>query len=145
MSASTIADNLVTMLSAASAFGTGGVAKDYSVMESTSGSCAVVEFLALDNTEDTFGNQLSQANWTFSIKGYSKDLGQPQATLNRVLSIVDIVHGTLKADRTLLGSVEQVTSIRAQRELPPAGAVEAGGSTWLEILFEIDCYTFPDG
>lgn len=137
------------MLQAASAFGPGGVGKDYGVLESTSGSCCVVQYLAVDEIEATFpdtdGQQNVDTSWTLSVIGYSKDLGNPNQTLIRVTSIVDIITGTIRADRTLQGTCERVTAIRGQRELPPAGAIEAGGAVWLEVPFEIDALEYPLG
>ena len=145
MSASTIIDATITMLQATSAFGSTGAGKDYGILESTSGSCCIVQFKSLNNMEQTFGNSLSQTNWTFALSAYSKDLGDPRETLTRVTRITDIIMSTIRGDRTLQGTVQQVTAIRGERELPPGGAVANSGGTWLEVPFEIDCYEWPDG
>jgi hypothetical protein len=144
MSASTIIDSLCEMLNAASAFG-GNAAKHFGVLESSSGSCCVIQYMSINDTEETFGTHLTGANWTFSVKGYSKDLGNPEQTLDRVIGITDTFLAVIRADRTLQGTVNRINQIRGSRELPPNGAVEAGGATWLEVPFEIDCLEWPDG
>lgn len=145
MGASTIIDALQTMLSAASAFGSDHVSKgDYNVLESTSGSCVVLEWSGLELVDDTFGS-LTRHNWTITARMFAKDLGHAQATATRTLTCIDTLASVLKDDFTLLGTVERVTGIRSERELVPEGTIEVGGAFWFEMPVEIDVWEWPDG
>ena len=144
MSASAIADALVTMLSATSALGTGSVATNYSVLESSSGSCAVVGWTGFTSNPDTFGDPRERScQWTMLIQGFVKDEGDPVATMNRVLATVDTIQAVINSDDTLQGTVEETLQLRGDRD--PDTAVLTGGMTWLPLRVEVDCQEYQGG
>jgi hypothetical protein len=145
MSASAIIDGLITALTASSAFGSENAGYHYGVLESTSGSCAVVSWINLTQTEETFANVTNERDWTFSVELYAKDTGNPVAVMSRLSSCIDTFLGVLEDDRTLQGTVERITEVRGTRPLPPDGFIDAGGATWAQMLCEVDAVEWPAG
>jgi len=143
MSGSAIADAIITMLSATSCIGTGAVSKDYKVLETTTGSCAVVNWLGMNEKSVAFGNPADkEILWTHSILGFVKAGGDVSETYQRVLDFPDKVVTTLRSDDTLQGTVTEVKAIRAKRD-PELGAT-AGGTLWFPVFFEVDSIEWPD-
>ena len=142
MSGSAIADAIITMLSAASAMGASAVSKDYKVLETTAGSCCVVNWLGMNEKMSAFGNPTAkEIVWTHIIHGFVKDEGDANAALQKVIGFPDTVVTTLRSDDTLQGTVEEVLAIRGKRD--PELAIRAGGATWLPVFFEVDSLEWP--
>jgi len=143
MSGSAIADAIITMLSATSSIGTDAVSKDYAVLETTSGSCAVVNWLGMNEKPVAFGDPTDKdIVWTHLITGFVKDEGDINEMYQRVLDFPDIVVTTLRSDDTLQGTVENVIAIRGRRD--PELAAIAGGARWLPVFFEVDSLEYPE-
>jgi len=142
MSGSAIADAIITMLSATSSIGTDAVSKDYKVLETTSGSCCVVNWLGMNERMIAFGNPADkEVIWTHIIQGFAKDEGDATEVFKRLLDFPDKIVTTLRADDTLQGTVEEVRAIRGKRD--PELAVQAGGAVWLPVFFEVDSLEWP--
>ena len=141
-SASAIADGLVTMFSAASLFGAGNVSKNsYQVLETSAGSCMVVQWVRYNSTPMTFGTPMAARKiWSFSLKCYVRDTGDPGATVNRVWRATDNVVACLAADDTILGLVDEIGAITATRD--PELGYTVGGATWLPFEFTIETLQF---
>jgi hypothetical protein len=137
MSASAIADAIVTNLSAASVFGAGGVSKSsYRVLESMSGSCAVVSFADMMARPVTFGSPRKfDSDWTLEVTIFIKDTGDPSALLNKVFTATDGTLASLRSDDTLQGTSDGIVQISGGFE--PGRAVETGGFTWLPVTFRV--------
>lgn len=135
MSASTIADALVTMLSAASSFGTTAVSKDYGVMDTCSGSCCVVTWRGLTSVQATFGPNWDRT-WVHTIHGFVKDTNDQQALMGRAISFIDNVRDVIESDPTLQGTVNNVQNITARRDVGAAVRSNAG-MTFLPIMVDI--------
>ena len=136
-SSSAIADALITMLSATSAFGANMVTKnDYSVLEKAAGSCATITWTGLNSLPIAFGND-RERSITMRVDVFVRDVSNPIDTLNNVYTAGDVAVTCLEADDTLLGTVSMVDAIRATRN--PDRFVQAGGVTWLpvEVLVEV--------
>jgi len=132
MSASAIADGLVTMLSAASVFGPGMVSKNsYQILETTSGSCAVVQWSGLTSRRTSMGGAGANRNrwWNFQIRCFIRDTNQPTAVMNRVWSATDLVLSTLESDESINGTAEELEEVIGIRD--PETAFTVGGATWL--------------
>ncbi len=136
-SSSAIADALITMLSAASVFGTNMVTKnDYSVLEKAAGSCATITWTNLKSVAVAFGND-RERSLTMRVDVFVRDTSNPIEVLNNVYTAGDVAVTCLEADDTLQGTVNMVDAIQATRN--PDRFVQAGGVTWLpvEILVEV--------
>ena len=132
MSASAIADGLVTMLSAASVFGPGMVSKNsYQILETASGSCAVVQWTGLASHRTSMGGAGANRNrlWDFQIRCFIRDTGQPTAVMNRVWSATDLVLSTLESDESINGTAEELEDVTGTRD--PETVFTVGGATWL--------------
>ena len=130
-SASAIADALVTMLSAASVFGSGNVNKNsYKVLETAACSAAVISLNSVRSVAVAFGND-RERTWSMGINAYIKDTGDPSDALNRVFNIADKVVACLDADDTILGTIDKVTNISITRN--ENKFTQAGGSVWLPV------------
>jgi len=142
MSASAIADGLVTMLSAASVFGSGNVAKNsYQILETSTGSCAVVQWTRLISNPMTFGDPRSrQRTWNFQIRCFVRDTGDPNAVLNRVWSATDGIIACLESDDTIQNTAQSLNSISGTRD--PESAFTVGGATWLPFDIGIEVNEF---
>jgi len=144
MSASSILTAIVNQLSGSAFFGTPNVAQDYGVLEIVDASAVVVEMQGVSWNEDVF-SLLSEATWTVSIKGYSKDTGDPKQVMLRTITIMDTVASCIRSDSTFGGAVTRTRSLNLSRSLPPGGFVIAGGATWQESPFTMQVEEWPDG
>ena len=136
MSGSAIADGLITMLSAASAFGSDAVAKDFSVLERSSGSCCVVSWRRFVSVPAAFGDPTAKdRQWTHTIMGFVKDLGDAKSTLGRVMKFGDVVLGVIEANDSLQGTVNSVDRVEGGRDLN--AAVRVGGANWIPIFIDV--------
>lgn len=142
MSGSAITDALITMLGAASAFGSDAVAKDYSVMERSSGSCCVITWKRFNSTAVTFGGVANDRHWTHTIQGFVKDLGDPISLLNRVVGFGDKVLDVIEHDDSLQGTVATVDRVECGRDLN--AGVQAGGAQWVPIFIDVQSTEFSD-
>lgn len=142
-SSSAIADALVTMFSAASLFGPGNVAKNsYKILETSTGSCLTVQWVRYNSTPLTFGTPMSgRKTWSFSLKCWVRDTGNPTAAVERVWKATDNIVSCLAADDTLQDTVDLIGSINAFRD--PELAITIGGATWLPFEFTFDAIQFP--
>jgi hypothetical protein len=139
MSASAIADGIITNLNAASVLGSGGASKNYEVMELTSGCCAVVGWTGGVSTPVTFGTP-AQRGWTHTIEAYIKDTGDHPAVMKNNFALVDKLIATIESDLSLQGTVQIVSEVRARRT--PGEAVSLGGMTWYPMVVELDSTEF---
>lgn len=146
MSASAIKDGLVTTLSAASAFGAGGVDTNYSILETTGGSCLVLSWANLDSAPMAYGVAHKERVWTFAVEIFMKDTGDPVSLMNRPFSAIDTIVTALEADPTVQGTAESVPAIRAfHRPSQFRQLVDAGGAIWVMFQIEIDIREWPGG
>lgn len=137
MSGSAIADALVTMLGAASAFGSEAVSKDdYACLERASGSAVMVQPEGFSNIVLTFGAPTKKhVTWQIGLEVYVKDTGDPAKVLNRLWSVQDVIKGVIDSDDTALGTAKKVVLDRGTR--PRDTYTEAGGATWLPYYMTI--------
>jgi len=142
-SSSAIADAIVTMFSAASQFGSGNVAKNsYKILETSTGSCLTVQWVRYNSTPLTFGVPMTgRKRWSFSLKCWIRDTGNPTAAVERVWKATDNVVDCLMADDTLQGTVDFLNNINAFRD--PELAITVGGATWLPFEFTFDAVMLP--
>lgn len=145
MSASAICDALATMLSAASAFGSGNADSHYGILESSSGSAVVIQWASLTSRVDQFGRASHERMWTIALDMFNKDTGDPIAVGNRNKACIDTLVTCLEGDDTIQGTGEWTGIIRANRPLPPEGIFEAGGANWFRIDTQIDVVEWPNG
>ena len=131
MSASAIADGLVTLLGSASVFGVGRVRKNsYEVLETSASSCCVIQWIGLNSDHTTFGNPYSpERTWDMKLDVYVRDTGNSQATMDRVWTVTDMTINALDSDPTIQGTVDMIRTIRARRD--PNQFAEIGGAVWL--------------
>lgn len=131
-------DAAVTMLSAASVFGSGMVGKEnYSVLNMASGSCAVVNAIAMTSRPSTFGNPRGRDHtYRLQVECFSKDGGDEDAALTRVLSMIDTVTNCLEADDTLLGSADATGELTIR--FNPNRVAVIGGQNVLYAIFTLD-------
>ena len=141
MSASAIADGLVTLLSAASVFGAGNVSKNsYQVLETSTGSCVVVQWTRLTSRAMTFGN-LRHRVWNFQLRCFIRDTGDAGAVLNRVWTATDGILACLESDDTIQGTAKEIDDISGTRD-PEGAFVTPGGGTWLPVEFNVAVVEF---
>ncbi len=145
MSASGICDALVSILGAASAFGTGCTSTHYGILESSSGSAVVVQWTGIQSHKDQFGLATNERQWVITLDMFAKDLGDPIALSNKVQGCIDILLTTMESNDTINATAEWTGAIRATRPLPPEGIYEAGGANWFRMPVEIDVTEWPNG
>lgn len=131
-----IASAMVTILSASQYFGSTDVKKnDYSVLETSSGSCAIVVPSGVESVCDAFTNVRTRV-WTMNVVGFVRDLGSPADTLDRVTNVFDNLLLALESDDTVGGTVDSVGTIRVMRNRN--NFVNAGGAMWLPVELQVD-------
>ena len=137
-----MADALITMLSATSCFGASMVSKNsYQILEQAAGSAAIVTFREFTSTPAAFGNPTPKdIIWTFIVTAYCRDTGDTVALLNSTFAVTDVILNCIRADDTLLGTAEQVLSIRGSRREDEIR--EAGGALWLPVVVEVEAKEF---
>ena len=134
--ASAVCDALITMLSATSVFGASAVGLTYKVLETASGSAAVVVSLTgFNSISISFGGD-KERSWIFGTKLYVKDTGNPNTALARVGKCVDATLACLESDDTLQGTVDTILAIRGSRD--PDRLEETGGAIWLPVEVGIE-------
>ncbi len=138
MSASAIADGLVTNLSAASVFGNGCVSKtSYQILESSACQAAIVQWARLKSEAITFGDPRDrQRTWNFIVECYLRDLGDPVQLLTRVWSLTDTVIASIESDETLQGTCDEVNTITGAHD--SKSALNIGGATWLTFDLNLE-------
>jgi hypothetical protein len=141
--ASAVMDALETMVGATSFMGATNVGRDYNVLESVSGSAAVIEPFGLEQYETDFDHD-HQSDWGISIRFFSKDTGDPAGIGARTACMMDLVAGTIRANPELQGTVNR-SRLTLERDLPPDGFVVAGGATWQECAARLVVEIWPDG
>ncbi len=128
MRASAISDAFVTLLSAASVYGSGFVSKGkYDILETTSGSCAVIFSTGVTSTETAFGAR--DRDWSYTIENFFKFTGDVDAMTHMATCALDLVVATLESDPTIQGTAAGIGSI--QGRIPPFANVEAAGAYWM--------------
>ena len=144
MSASAITDAFITQLGAASAFGA-DVSDVYRVLETTSGSCCVVNWSSVESELDAFGSGGTKSHtYVFSVESFIKIKEQPSTAAPRVGATLDTVLSCLYNDMTIQGTVEQINNITSSRQLPPEGLLEVGGHLWHRMITEVEVEEFSD-
>lgn len=128
--ASAINEAWLTNLSAASVFGSGQVANDYSVMESTSACCCVVNPIGYTWEAQTFGNS-RQISWQWLLEVKVKDQGDPVALNKNAIWITDKVLGTIQGDDTLQGTIQGVGAVEMSQDLREIEEIQ--GHAWRPI------------
>lgn len=138
MSCEDVTNAFVTTLSSASVFGSGNVATNFKVLESSSACACVVGVIGLESEQDTFGmGGESQWNtaWTFSTRLFLKDTGSYTTLMNAIPRAIDKLVIAMRDDPDLQGTVEEILEIRALRD--PDLAFTAGGHTWISVNAEV--------
>jgi hypothetical protein len=135
-STSAICDAIVTMLSATSVLGASGVwINDWGVLETASGSCAVVGFQGYESIPSAFGGVVDSSEIYF-IHSYVKDTSNRSSDLSRIQSLITAIARCVEADNSLLGTVDLVSKFTATRN--PTDVLEVGGFLWLPVLCQIE-------
>ena len=134
----------MSQLGAASAFG-GDAGTHYGILESSSGSAVVIQWVALASRKDQFGLATNERTWTIALDMFNKDTGDPIAVGNRNKACIDTLISCIESDDTIQGTGEWTGAIRATRPLPPEGIFEAGGANWFRMTTEIDVVEWPNG
>lgn len=142
MTIANIADGLLAVLSASSAFGATAVSKNsYGVLDTSSGSCAVIQPRVMVSHPSGLGvNGPRSGVYTLNVRGFLRDTGDPQAVLDRVWSIMDTIHDAVAADETLNGAVDTVNAITINHR--PGNALTNSGATWLIVDAEIGAVVY---
>lgn len=123
------------MLQSASAFGSQGAGKDYSILRSAGGSGVVVSWGGLDESPVTLGDRPEyDAELIYLLDAFVKTNSR-QTHLATVAATVDTIRNVLKNDPQIQGTCERVISISAARE--PDAAYTFGGVDWLRIPVEV--------
>ncbi len=138
MSASAIADGIISNLSAASVFGTGNVSKSsYQILESSACQAAMVYWTRLTSEPATFGNPRDRDHiWSFTVECYLRDTGDPVQLLNRVWSLTDTVIASLESDDSLQGTCDALNTITGAHD--SKSALNIGGATWLTFDLNLE-------
>jgi hypothetical protein len=137
MTSTQIADALITMLASASVLGVGMVKKnDFSILETSASSCAVISWSGLNSTAISFGND-RERKLTMKVGIFVREVSNPTETLDNVYLASESVVACLESDDTLQGTVSMVDVIRATRN--ENDFLDVGGVTWLpvEVLIEV--------
>jgi hypothetical protein len=137
MSASAICDGVIINLSAASVFGASMVQMTtYDVLNTASGSCAIVNPLGLVSEPDRFGSPRARADeWKFGVDIYVRHNNNPTTTKTNIIKAVDGVRKSLGSDDTLQDTCLQTTAITMRYE--PTRSIVVSGIAWQEIRFTI--------
>ncbi|MFA6016436.1 MAG: hypothetical protein WC742_15365 [Gallionellaceae bacterium] len=138
MSASAIADGIITNLSAASVFGTGRVSKtSYQILESSACQAAMVHWTRLRSTPSAFGNPRDrERTWNFNIECFLRDTGDPIQLKTRIWSLTDTVIASLESDDTLQGTCDSLSEIAGTHD--PKSGLDVGGARWLTMDFNVE-------
>jgi hypothetical protein len=139
VSSSALTAAYVTMLGAASAFGSDAVGEDYSVLESASGVAVVVQWTGLESEPQTmtsWGRTTRRNVWTMTFEMFSKDTNDPAKIIADRKRMVDVTMNVLLADETAQGLADRVRTIRAART--PGEARVAGGALWSPATLEAE-------
>lgn len=139
--ASAIRDGVTTNLTAASVIGSGQVSTNYSVMESTSACCAVVNVINFVSEAMTFGNT-RRGTVTILAELKLKDTGDHVTLMNNVPGLIDKVVGSLESDDTLQGTVDAIDRIEANWD--PRIGEEIGGIVWIPVDLTVECTWLDD-
>jgi len=137
MSASAIADALVTMLNASSAIGIGTTKKTtYELLETTASAAAIVKWRSFNSNPSSFGAPCGRRNtWNFEIKCFIRDTNDPGSATTKVWILTDKILNCIADDNTLLGTCDMVN--RVYGEYDPETLFNVNGATW--ITFSINC------
>jgi hypothetical protein len=138
MSASAIADGLLTNLSAASVFGSGNVSKNsYQILESSCCQAALIHWTRLISKPTTFGNPRDRERiWNFNIECFLRDTGDPIQLKTRIWSLTDTVIASLESDDTLQGTCDSLGEIAGTHD--PKSGLDVGGARWLTMDFNVE-------
>jgi len=141
MSASAIADGLVTMFSAASLFGASMVSKDsFQILESSSGSCLMVGWTGLTDTAMNFGNG-KERHWTFNLHCYIRDTGNAVGVMDKVWTATDLIIACLDSDDTIQGTAQGIDSISGHND-PEHAYQLPSGALWKDFNFQVSIMEF---
>lgn len=135
-----IIDGIVTNLSSASVLGS-PVGKNYSVLETTQGTAAVVSLTGARAARSTMMDVEHESIWTATIQLYTKDTGNASATLDRNMQDTGKVWRSLFSDDTIQGTVDQIDQIRLIRD-PQELFVLNSGLAFLPSEIQIDVLEF---
>jgi len=131
-SASAIADGFLTTLGAASVFGSANVSKNsYKVLETSASAAVVIAFANALAEPVGFGGFNRERSWTFNLRLYLRDVGDPGVLLNRTFTAAETMLDALEADPTVQGTVVKINGINISQT--PGEAFDAGGQTWLYL------------
>lgn len=137
-SASAVADGFVTLLSATSCLGSGNVPVDsvskssYRVLETAASAACVV---AWNTYESRPQRGARHQMWSFQLRLFVRDLGNPEQTLERSFSVPQLVIDTIESDLTVQGTAVEIQYIAATNT--PGDVWDVGGQMWLH--FPITC------
>ena len=139
MSASAIADGIITIFTAASPFGAQHVTKNnYALME-TSACAIVVQSIRNQTAPYAYGrNGQWKDSRTFFLDCWLKETGNPQSDLNNLLTFQDDVEYVLRNNDTLNDTARGISEIRMERD--PEAVWVYGGQQWFRLFCEVDCW-----
>lgn len=137
MSASAIADALVTMLNAASVVGIGTTKKTtYELLETTASAAAIVKWRSFNSNPSSFGSPCDRTNtWNFEIKCFIRDLNDPGSATTKIWTLTDKILNCIASDNTIQGTCDMVNRISGDHD--PEALFNINGATWL--TFTINC------
>lgn len=141
MSASSVYEGIRDNLTAASVMGACTVSTNYSVLDTTSGCCAVVGWTEGISVPVTMGTD-KQEGWTHIVEVFLRSGNDPISVMDNVIKLADKVMASLREDDTLQGNAEMLLEIRANRT--PNETLIVDGQGWLPIRFEVDSTYFPE-
>ena len=132
-----IAAAIITNLSAASALGS-RISKSYDIIGRRDEWAAVVELRGCEKFPHQFGQYATQ--WTFDIRVFITDTGNPLDIMNRVLEVTDLAVPSLESDLTLQGTVDRLNNIEVARE--PGEAIEVAGRLLIPVRISVTATVF---
>lgn len=138
-SASAIADGIVTLLSAASAFGQSVSKNSYQILES-SGSAVIVQWSRINLLPNSLGGSEDARVWDFSLRCFIRESGDLPGNLEKTWLATDKVINCIESDPTLQGTVNDTRSISARHEIE--SSYNIGGATWTVLSFNIECVEY---
>lgn len=136
-SGSAIADQLVSIFSASTLFGSYVSKNSYAIMESSNDVAMKISFTGYSGAFTVFGDGEPLDNWRFRLETYVRDTGVPETVLNTIWSINDKVVAAIKANPTINNTVDQIIRLDAEHN-PQTGITFSGGATWIPIMYTLE-------
>ena len=132
--ASAILDQLKDIV--ASSLGADSVSyNDYSILETSASSAAILSWNQVNSEPDTMGRSGRRRQWTMSIDIFVRDPGNPRAMLEGVTRVLDQVLPDLEQEDNWNGLVDIVDQVEATLILE--NLLQAGGAVWAPIAIRL--------